>query len=62
MSVREQLTDQERTALVEAAVRRLTSDQAWLPGDIRLDLVGALSKISGTDTEVIVMRAYPSRA
>ena len=56
MSVREQLTDDERTALVEAAVWRLGSKEVRE----RDDLVTALAKILGTDTEVIVMRAYSS--
>jgi hypothetical protein len=56
MTIREQLTDDERTALVEAAVWRLGSKEVRE----RDDLVTALAKILGTDTEVIVMRAYSS--
>lgn len=58
--IREQLTDQERTALIEAVVHRLGQLSWRPPPGIREDLVTALAKITGTDTEVIVMRAYPS--
>jgi hypothetical protein len=60
--IREQLTDQERTVLIEVAVHRLGQLSWRPPPGVRDDLVTALSKIIGTDTEVIVMRAYPSLA
>ena len=55
---REQLTDLERTAVCEALIGAIMryalhdpAAESWR---------SALKKLTGADTEVIVMRAYPS--
>jgi hypothetical protein len=60
MSVRETLSDTQRRLLLAWAVTALTSSlKEREPGlfDECLDLV---RKLSGTDTRIVVERAYPS--
>jgi dihydrodipicolinate synthase/N-acetylneuraminate lyase len=49
------LTDDERVALVEAAVKTLTGNTTMA----KLILLSAVAKIGGTDTVVFARRAYP---
>lgn len=52
----EQLTDAERRRLLALAIEAVPADK----GDPML--TGLIAKLSGTDTVVIVRRAYPSRS
>lgn len=56
---REELTDMERTAIIEALSIMIT--QRPMAPHIA-DWRSALAKLHGTDTQVIVMRAYPSHS
>jgi hypothetical protein len=53
------LTDLERCALVASAIELLSR---LADGHQPDDLLSALAKLEGTDTKVIVQRAYPPQA
>jgi hypothetical protein len=57
-TVEELLEDTERVMLMSCAVDRLAKTNGETDRNTLLNLI---SRISGTDTQLIVRRAYPSR-